>query len=68
MIVLAFVACLETVPDSCREFNLVFAEDMSPRVCTMQAQPMLAEWAATHPKWRIGRWRCTRAEDAGHRI
>ena len=62
MIVLAFVACLNTSPDQCREVNLVFAEEITPMACVMQAQPILAEWATTHPKWRVGRWKCGRPD------
>lgn len=68
MIVLVFVACLEASPTVCEEQNLLFSEPMSPMTCLMQAQPRLAEWTATHPRWRIGSWRCGRPEQFGTSI
>ena len=65
MIVLAFVACLKSSPDICREYNLVFDDEISSMTCLMQAQPRLAEWVETHPDWRIGRWRCGRPDQSG---
>ena len=58
MIVLVFVACMQSSPDICREQNLLFAEQISPMTCLMQAQLRLAEWSQQHPQWRIGSWRC----------
>jgi hypothetical protein len=58
MIVLAFVVCLQTDPTVCEDRELVFAEEMSPMACAMRAQPQLAQWAQSRPKWRITEWRC----------
>ena len=30
----------------------------SPRACTMQAQPYLAQWIGEHPNLRVARWHC----------
>ena len=68
MIALVFVACMQTQPNVCQEQNLLFAEAMSPMTCLMQAQPRLAEWANTHPGWRVGSWRCGRPEQFGERV
>lgn len=57
MIELIFVTCLYAVPGDCRERSLVYL-DRSPRACVMAAQPELARWSETHPRWRIARWRC----------
>ena len=58
MIVLAFVACLDTAPDQCRDYNLTFADEITPMTCMMQAQTVLAQWGERHPDWRIGQWKC----------
>ncbi|MEM1300220.1 MAG: hypothetical protein AAGH68_13185 [Pseudomonadota bacterium] len=68
MIVLAFVACLQSSPDVCREQNLLFSEQMSPMTCLMQAQPRLAEWSNTHPGWRVASWRCGSSEQFGTKV
>lgn len=57
MIELLFVACLATSPDDCSERSLLFT-NISPMVCMMGAQPELAKWVASHPKFRIQSWRC----------
>lgn len=57
MIELAFIACLAAEPAACEKKSLVFTE-MSPMACMMGAQPTLADWVASHPKWRIARWSC----------
>ena len=58
MIELVFVACLSTSPDVCRERNLTFMESITPMACLLRAQPELARWTETHPKWRVARWKC----------
>lgn len=65
MIVLAFVACLQSEPNQCQEQNLLFAEQMTPMTCLMQAQPRLAEWTNEHPGWRVASWRCGRPDQFG---
>ena len=68
MIVLAIVACLDTAPDTCREFNMTFANDISPRTCVTRVQPILAQWNVAHPSWRVARWRCTYADETSRQI
>lgn len=59
MISLVFIVCLQAQPDVCRERQLTFsASELTPRRCVMQAQTRLAEWAQSHPRWTISRWRC----------
>ena len=59
MIALVFVVCLQQDPSVCQERNLLFsAKQLTPMACMMGAQARLAEWSASHPKWRVGRWRC----------
>jgi hypothetical protein len=57
MVELLFVACLATAPEECRERSLLFS-DITPMVCMMGAQPELAKWASTHPKFDIKSWKC----------
>lgn len=56
---LAFVACLSTSHDTCRDENLLFS-DVPMRVCMSQGQAQLARWAVQHPDWVIRRWSCRR--------
>lgn len=57
MIELAFIACLTAEPAACEKKSLQYT-DVSPMTCIIGAQPMLAEWTATHPHWRVARWTC----------
>lgn len=58
MIELIFIACLNANSTHCEERSMVFAEQMSPMTCMMQAQPELAKWANEHPKWQVSKWKC----------
>lgn len=62
MIELLFVVCLKSAPLDCEERSLLYVETMSPKACLMQAEPELAQWMQTHPKWTISRWKCQSAE------
>ncbi|XDA99048.1 hypothetical protein AB1M95_03850 [Sulfitobacter sp. LCG007] len=57
MIELAFVACLASSPQDCRDYSLLYTE-ITPMACMMAAQPELATWAEAHPNLTIRRWRC----------
>jgi hypothetical protein len=57
MIELLFVACLSTAPDQCQQRSLLFT-DISPMTCMMGAQPELAKWTETHPRFRVAGWKC----------
>ena len=50
MIELAFVVCMKTMMHLCEERSIAYLPDVSLMGCMMQAQPQLAEWAATHPE------------------
>lgn len=64
MIALVFVVCLQQDPQVCQERNLLFSDRrLTPMTCLMQAQVRLAEWSQSHPKWRVGRWRCGRVAE-----
>jgi len=56
---LVFLVCLISSPATCREERLNFAfEAASSLGCMTAAQPKMAEWANTHPEWRVTRWKC----------
>ena len=57
MIELVFIACLSASPVDCEERSLLYT-DLAPLACVMGAQPELARWVQTHPRWRIHSWRC----------
>lgn len=57
MIELMFVVCLSTAPTECENRSLLFT-DISPMACMMGAQPELAKWAESHPRYSVGRWSC----------
>ncbi|MCR9088019.1 MAG: hypothetical protein NXH97_14875 [Rhodobacteraceae bacterium] len=59
MIELLFVACLSGAPEDCRERSLLF-DGITPIQCLVRAQPQLAIWVDTHPKFTIQSWRCRR--------
>ncbi|SFR20239.1 hypothetical protein [Poseidonocella sedimentorum] len=62
MIELVFVACLWSTPDTCEKRSLLYS-DISPMTCLMQAQPELARWTETHPRWRVASWKCRSMRD-----
>ncbi len=57
MIELLFVACLSTAPEQCQERSLLFT-DVSTMNCLMGAQPELAKWTQTHPRYTVAGWKC----------
>lgn len=57
MIELLFIACISGSPGTCEEKSLVYT-DLASMTCMMGAQPQLAKWVETHPKWQIARWTC----------
>ena len=60
---LVILACLLATPGDCYEERLqVSMEPITAMRCLAGAQPIMAQWAAYHPKYRIERWRC-RAPD-----
>lgn len=64
MIALVFIVCLQNDPQACQERNLLFADQkLTPMACVMNAQIRLAEWTASHPRWRIAHWKCGRVND-----
>jgi hypothetical protein len=60
MMELVFIACLAGSNPTCQENSLLYV-DMPLLACLRQAPFALAEWAGTHPAWRVRRWSCRRA-------
>jgi hypothetical protein len=61
--------CLLTSPGDCREERIsISMEQTAPMQCMIGAQPMIAEWTNTHPKWKVAKWRCGPAGFDGQRI
>jgi hypothetical protein len=54
---LILLACSLASPGACHEYHLMI-QSASPRTCTMQAEPYLAQWIDGHPNLRVARWRC----------
>ena len=66
---LVLAICMLTAPGECREERLsISMEETAPMQCMIGAQPIIAEWAQTHPKWKVERWRCGVAGREGYRI
>lgn len=62
--------CLIAAPATCREeaVNLGAEAPPLPMNCMIGAQPVIAEWSQSHPKWRVTRWRCGRPGATGREI
>ncbi len=59
MIELALVVCLANEPAERKDVGLVYdSEALTPMQCLMRAQPEIAKWAESHPKWNVKRWTC----------
>ncbi|MEM1298635.1 MAG: hypothetical protein AAGH68_05085 [Pseudomonadota bacterium] len=65
MIELLFVVCTAWDPTQCENRALQFQDTVTPLACLMGAQPQLAQWQLSHPKWRIKSWRCQSVQFAG---
>lgn len=56
MIDLVLVVCLSAAPIECRRERVPF--DGQLIACAVHGQQVAAQWAETHPKWRIAGWIC----------
>ncbi|MDX2290177.1 MAG: hypothetical protein NW217_15330 [Hyphomicrobiaceae bacterium] len=63
MIVIVLTACLLNDPTVCREHRLPFMDAVPLNMCSMNAPPYFAGWAADHPQWQVKSWRCTAGKD-----
>ncbi|MGA0533171.1 hypothetical protein [Hansschlegelia sp. KR7-227] len=50
--------CLVANAATCRQERIEFTG--SPMACVVSAQPIVAEWGADHPEWRVTSWKCGR--------
>ena len=60
--------CLLANPQACEKRSIPIAEAGSMIQCMAFAQPRIAEWSVTHPKYRIVSWRCAAAGAEGQPI
>lgn len=62
--------CLVASPGVCKEEYLSLSVEQAsiPTQCLMGAQPVIAEWSESHPKWRVTKWRCGRSDTRGQDI
>lgn len=58
MLRVVFVVCLTNDPGTCREHEIPVYDPIPLMACMTGAMPELANWRATHPNWRIAKWRC----------
>jgi hypothetical protein len=64
MIELLIAACL--LSGECRDFSLLYdSREVSMMTCVISGQTEVARWKSGHPDWRIVRWRCGVAGEAG---
>jgi hypothetical protein len=59
LIELILTVCTLTQPASCEERRLSLVDEGSLMQCMTQAQPVIAEWAGTHPGRQVVKWRCS---------
>lgn len=50
--------CLLSNPNQCEERALPISDVGSIGQCMVWAQPHIAQWSSTHPKYKIVRWKC----------
>lgn len=55
MFVIALIACL--APNLCRPFE-IDTDATTAKQCEAISQPLIAQWASGHTKWRPVRWSC----------
>jgi hypothetical protein len=58
-VIILMAICLLSSPGECREERISLSyETTSPMACVVHSQSAIAVWQASHPLWRVGRWRC----------
>lgn len=60
--------CLLTNPDACENKAIPAADAGSVSQCMFWAQPQIAAWSTSHPKYKIVRWKCSVTGAEGERI
>jgi hypothetical protein len=59
LVELILTVCTLTQPESCEERHLSFVDEGSLMRCMTQAPPAIAEWAYSHPRRKVVKWRCS---------
>lgn len=57
-VALVMTVCLLKNATYCEKQEYQFESHGSLMQCMFEAQPWIAEWTTTHPKWKVMRWRC----------
>ena len=65
LVELILTVCTLTQPTSCEERHLSLVDEGSLTQCVTEAQPMIAEWAGSHPGRQVVKWRCSYPESEG---
>ena len=55
---LVLTVCLLSDPQNCRDEEYTFETHGSLNACMAEAIPYIAEWAGSHPKLKVTKWRC----------
>lgn len=59
MLEIVLSICLIAEPSECRDEHVPIFEQASPvYICTKGAVQVIVDWADTHPRWKVVRWRC----------
>ncbi|WP_181707220.1 hypothetical protein [Chthonobacter rhizosphaerae] len=51
--------CLLANPSACEEKAIPANDAGTVSQCMFWAQPHIAQWSVTHPKYKIVRWKCS---------
>jgi hypothetical protein len=57
-VALVLTVCMLSDPGQCQDQELIFESHGSLAQCMFEAPPYIAEWATTHPQWKVTRWKC----------
>ncbi len=60
--------CLLSNPTACEQKSIPVGDAGSLAQCMYWAQPHIAEWSTTHPKYKIVKWRCAYPNPDGEPI
>lgn len=60
--------CLLADPAACEERRIPVSDVGSLSQCMFWAQPHIAAWSTTHPKYRIVKWRCSFPDGEGEPV
>jgi hypothetical protein len=66
MVALILTVCALAAPTDCRQ-EVVPLEGVKVTRCMLDAQAVIEQWSAAHPKWKVTAWKCG-TPDAGKAI